>query len=68
MKKLFSSVNKFIDTVVFKIILILTYFSIPVFLCYTFYYVYYFNLTKILVGALLVYLLIDSNRKIGGKN
>lgn len=67
MKKLFKALNELIDFVVFKLILVLTYFTIPVFLCYTFYNVYHFNLIKILVGALLVVLLIDSNKKIGGK-
>lgn len=66
MKKFFHKVANFIDMGVLKLILILTYFTLPCLLIYTLYNFYLFNIPKILVGLLITMCFAKLNKGIQG--
>lgn len=69
MKKLFRSLIRFIDITTLKLILIMTYFTLPILLGYTLYYLYLFDITKTLLGLTVTMCFVKINQRIqGGKH
>ena len=69
MKKLFKSLFRFIDILTLKLILILTYFTLPFLLGYTLYYFYFFVISKVLIGLFTTMCFVKINQRIqGGKH
>ena len=68
MNNAFTKIIRFVDILTLKLILILTYFTLPFLLGYTLYYLYLFIVSKVIIGLITTLCFVRINQKIqGGK-
>lgn len=69
MNNAFNKLIRFIDILTLKLVLIMTYFTLPFLLGYTLYYLYLFIISKVIIGLLTTMCFVRINQRIqGGKH
>ena len=68
MNNVFKKLGRMIDIITLKLVLIITYFTLPFLLGYTLYYLYLFVISKVLIGLVTTMCFVKINVAIqGGK-